>query len=320
MTTNTSHKTFWTERIWPIVRVLLLQLLLMIGIIGNLVAILIFTVLVDQLHWFQLDFHGKTTSTISPDGKILAFIVVFAVNLILVVGAWRLLERKQLRDMLWKFSCDQWRPLALGLLAGFGEVVLVFGVMTALGVVHSKWGLASVSPKTIGMALGWIFASAIIGPIVEEVLNRGYWFQNIQRGWGVIAAAVVTSLLFGGLHLLNPNAELLGAINIVLSALTYVLGLLWFRSLWFPIGWHAAWNFLQFFMAGLPNSGISVSTMGLDGTTLLVSTVSGPHWLSGGDFGMEASLVRTIVLIGAIAVMFWLKQRQGQPIKRAAYR
>jgi membrane protease YdiL (CAAX protease family) len=318
MTANASRKTFWTERIWPIMRVLLLQLILMAGIIGNLVAILIFTVLVDQLHLFQLDFHGKTTSTINPDGKILAFIVVFTVNLLLVVGAWKLLERKQLGEMLWKFSRDQWRPLSLGLLAGFGEVVLVFGIMTALGVVHSKWGLASVSPKTVWMALGWIFASAVIGPIVEEVFNRGYWFQNIQRGWGVMAAAVVTSLLFGGLHLLNPNAEILGAINIVLSALTYVLGLLWLRSLWFPIGWHAAWNFFQFFMVGLPNSGISVSNMGLDGTTLLVSIVSGPSWLSGGDFGMEASLVRTIVLIGAIAGMFWLNQRRVQPIKGAS--
>ena len=318
MATGTARTTFWSERVWPIVRVLLLQLLIMTGIIGNLVAILLFTLLVDQLHLFQLDFHGQTTSTISPDGKILAFITLFGVNLVLVVGAWRLLERKSLGDMLWKFSRDQWRPLALGVLAGLGEVLLVFGVMTALGVVHSQWGLAAVSLKTIGMAAGWVLASAVMGPIVEEVLNRGYWFQNIRRGWGVLAAAVVTSLLFGGLHLLNPNAEILGGINIALSALTYVLGLLWLRSLWFPIGWHAAWNFFQFFLAGLPNSGISVSSMGLDGTTLLVSTVSGPSWLSGGGFGMEASIVRTIVLVGIIAGMYWLKQQRGQPVQRAA--
>jgi hypothetical protein len=125
-------------------------------------------------------------------------------------------------------------------------------------------------------------------------------------------ATIVTSLLFGGLHLLNPNAEILGAVNIALSAITWVLGMLWFRSLWFPIGWHAAWNFAQFFVVGLPNSGISVNSMGLEGTTLLVSELSGSHWLTGGDFGMEASAIRTAILIGAIVGMLWLKKRQVQ--------
>lgn len=187
--------------------------------------------------------------------------------------------------------------------------------MSMLGIVHSTWGLAVVSGKTVAMALGWVLGSSILGPILEEVLNRGYWFQNIQRGWGVAAATLVTCVLFGGLHLLNPNAEILGAVNISLSALTFVLGMVWLRSLWFPIGWHAAWNFFEFFLAGLPNSGISVSSMGLQGTTLLISNVSGPVWLSGGEFGMEASLINTIVLVCAIAVMFWVKQRQSAPTK-----
>jgi membrane protease YdiL (CAAX protease family) len=152
-----------------------------------------------------------------------------------------------------------------------------------------------------------------MAPIAEEVLNRGYWFQNIKRGWGTITATVVTSLLFGGLHLLNPNAEILGAINIALSAVIWVWGMVWFRSLWFPIGWHAAWNFAQFFVVGLPNSGISVSSMGLEGTTLLVSELSGSRWLTGGNFGMEASLIQTIILVGALVGMLWLKKRGKLP-------
>jgi membrane protease YdiL (CAAX protease family) len=318
MTIGIPRKAFLSERVWPIVRVLLLQLLLWMGIVGNLVGWLLLALLVDQLHWLDIDFHGKTLDTISPDGKVFGFLVLFAVNLVLVVLAWRLMERKPLSAMLWEFSRKQWRPLAWGLLAGLGEVLLVFGLMTALGAARSTWGLAAVPSKTILMAFGWILASSILGPIVEEVLNRGYWFQNIKRGWGVVAATIVTALLFGGAHLLNPNAEILGAINISLSAITWVLGLVWLGSLWFPIGWHAAWNFAQFFVVGLPNSGISVSSMGLDGTTLLATTTSGPAWLTGGDFGMEASVINTIVLFAIIAAMFWFKRRRAQPSASAA--
>lgn len=303
-------KSFLSDRIWPIVRVSILQIILMMGIVGNIVGWLILALLVDRLHWLDIDFHGKTLNTISPDGKIIGIIILFSVNLLLVLLAWRWLERKRLRDMWWVFSQKQWRYLAGGFTAGLVEVLLVFGGMVMVGVVKPSWGLVSVSAGTVLMALGWLFASSILGPIVEEVLNRGYWFQNVKRGWGVTPAIVVTSLLFGGVHLLNPNAEPLGAMNIMLSATIYTLSLSWLRSLWVPIGWHAGWNFAQFFIAGLPNSGISVNSMGLEGTTLFVSRPLGSHWLGGGEFGMEASLIRTVVLIVAIIGLLWLMKNK----------
>jgi hypothetical protein len=162
--------------------------------------------------------------------------------------------------------------------------------------VEVDLGLHRVDGGVWGVAFGWLLGSSILAPISEEVWYRGYIFQNIKRGWGVAAGVVVNALVFGGLHLLNPNAELLGAVNIMLSAVIWTLGLLWFKSLWFPIGWHAAWNFAQFFFMGLPNSGYTVSDLGLNGTTLLVSELSGADWLVGGEFGMEASGVKTIVL------------------------
>jgi membrane protease YdiL (CAAX protease family) len=313
MTASAPRTSFWSERVWPVVRVVLLQLLLATGIVGNLVGWLVLALLVDRLHWLHIDFHGKTLDTIAPDGRVLGFCLLLAVNLLLVLAAWWTLERKPLRALLWRFTRDQWRPLVWGLLAGAGEVALVFALMTACGLARSRWGLAAVPFGTLVLALGWLLASSILGPLAEEILHRGYWLQNLARGWGMPAAAVVTALLFGGLHLFNPHAEILGAVNIALSGLTYVLGLLWLRSLWFPIGWHAAWNFAQFFVVGLPNSGITVGSLGLDGTTLLATTVSGPRWLTGGEFGMEASLVETVVLVGILAGMGWLKTRRPRP-------
>jgi len=299
-----------SERVWPILRVFTLQIIFIIGIVGNLVGWLVLALLVDYLHWLDIDFHGKTLETISPEGKIIGVIILFTVNLSLVLLVWRWLERKRLKDMWWVFSRKQWQYLVWGLAAGFVEVFLVFGCMVIFGIAKPSWGLSSVPGSTVIMGLGWILASSILGPITEEALNRGYWFQNVKRGWGVVPAIIVTSLLFGGVHLLNPNAEILGVVNITLSATTYALGLLWLRSLWFPIGWHASWNFAQFFVAGLPNSGISVNSMGLEGTTLFVSNLFGPRWVTGSEFGMEASLIRTVILIGSIFGLLWLKQNK----------
>lgn len=310
MTRSKNRVTFLSERVWPIVRVAALQLLLMAGILGNLIGWLVMALLVDQLRWLHIDFHGKTLTTISPDGKVLGMLILFAVNLTVILAAWRWVEHKTLRDMLWIFRRQQWQSLAWGLTAGLAEVLLVTVILAATGAVRLSWGLRALPGPTLLLAFGWLLASAVLGPITEEVLNRGYWFQNIRRGWGIPAAIVATSLLFGALHLLNPNAEILGAVNIALMAAAWAVGMLWTRSLWFPIGWHAAWNGAQFFLVGSANSGLSVASMGLSGATLLISDPAGPRWLTGGAFGMEASLANTIVLLAGLAALLWLRRNR----------
>ena len=114
-----------SERIWPIVRVLILQFILMIGVFGSLVGWLVLALLVEKLHWLEIDFHGKTLETISPDGKIIGVIIVFLVNLAIILLAWRWIERKQSKEIYWEFSRRQWRYLNWGLLAGVCEVILV---------------------------------------------------------------------------------------------------------------------------------------------------------------------------------------------------
>lgn len=310
MTTKTRNKSFLSERIWPVVRAILLQAFLMLNIVGNLAAWGVFVLVVDKLQWMQIDYSGKTIEEVSTAGKNLGLSVVFLVNLLIVLLVWRFIERKRLRDMWLGFQKGWGRALLLGLSAGLGEVVIVFLGMVIFGVVDASWGWNPTNTKAIGLALGWVIPSSILAPLVEEILNRGYWFQNIKRGWGIWVATIVTALLFGGLHLANADAEILGAVNIALGAVAWVLGMLLTGSLWFSIGWHAGWNFFQFFLTGLPNSGISVADMGLEGTTLFVSELSGPRILTGGAFGMEASLVDTVVLTIAIVILFTLWRRK----------
>jgi membrane protease YdiL (CAAX protease family) len=291
---------------WAVIRVVVLQLILMSGILSNLIAIGILTVLVDKLHLFYLDFHGKTTNTICAEGKILGYLILFTVNLIIVILAWKYIEKKQLREMLLRFSRKQIKYLFIGILLGLLEVLTVFGILILLGKVKVEWGLSYISTKTAYMMIGWILASSIVAPLTEELLNRGYWFQNLKNVWNIKVAIITTSILFGLLHLANPNSSLLGAINITLTATAFCLGMLYTKSLWLPIGWHTSWNFFQFFLAGLPNSGISVSYLKLEGTTLFSSSLLSNDIISGGDFGMEGSIVETLFLSLVIITILWL--------------
>lgn len=311
----------WLARlVWPVLRVLLVTLLAA-GLVGNLVAIGVLVLLVDVLHVVAIDFHGKTLETIGPAGSALGLSIVITTNLGLVLLAWRLLERRPFADLLLVGGRAAWRPLAWGLAFGLAEVAAVFGILVLTGGVET--GVNDVSLAGVGwIALGWLYASSVAAPLLEETLDRGYWFVNVHRGWGTVAATAVNALLFGGLHLFNPHATLLGALNIALSAVAFVLGMLAFRSLWLPIGWHAGWNLAQFFLAGLPNSGLSPEALGLRSATLLASRPTGPSWLSGGGFGMEGSVAATAVLLLAIAALAaWHARRARElpppPLRRA---
>lgn len=294
------------EKVWPVVRVLLVHVVLAGGLIGGIVALL-----VDKLRWLDIDFHGKSISSIEPAGLVLALIVIILVSVLLVLGAWRLLERKKVGALFHPVDEDarHGRALMLGLGVGLGAVIVVYLILLISGAVKPQFGFYAVDAGVVWIALGWVLASSVLAPLSEEVLYRGYWFQNLRRGWGLGVAAVVPGLLFGGIHLLNPDATLIGALNIALSGVLFVLGMVWFRSLWFAIGWHAGWNFCQFFLTGLPNSGFSPEDLGLAGTTLLQSELTGPEWWTGGAFGMEGSPAGTLVyvIVFVVLAVLWRK-------------
>ncbi len=294
---------------------LAVHVILASGIIGGFVAIGVFILLVDRLHWLSIDFHGKTLRTIEPAGLVLGLIITISVTILLLLAAWRLLERRPICDLfhLPDGPAHHLNSLIVGLAIGFGEVALVCLLLTATGSVYMEPGWQVVPGKTWAIALGWLIASCILAPLSEEILFRGYWFHNLLRGWGLVPAIIVPALLFGLIHLLNPNASPPGAFNIALSGSLFAIAMVWRRSLWLPIGWHAGWNFCQFFVVGLPNSGFSTSGLGVTGTTLLTTRLKGPEWWTGGAFGLEASPANTLVLVSllALAGVLWKKSKMA---------
>ncbi|MGN6057157.1 MAG: lysostaphin resistance A-like protein, partial [Sphingomicrobium sp.] len=142
------------------------------------------------------------------------------------------------------------RQLALGLLIG---LVLFAGVAAVAALAGAYSIVACCSAKQLLIIL---LNAGITAAVLEELFFRGILFRWIEEFAGSWAALIVTSALFGMAHLANPNATWFTSLAIALEA-GVLLGAAYMltRSLWMPIGLHAAWNFTQGYIFGVPVSG-----------------------------------------------------------------
>jgi uncharacterized protein len=201
-----------------------------------------------------------------------------------------------------------WPQLPLGFLLG----VTLFAATILLIFVAGGYHVAGRGSVTAMIATFGLMAGTAV---FEELLFRGVLFRIVEERAGTILALVVSGLLFGGLHLLNPHATLGGALAIAIEA-GLMLGAAYAatRTLWLPIGIHLGWNFAE---SGLFGSTVSGSG-GIPGG-LLKGSAPGSALISGGEFGPEASIFA--VLIGGITtiVLLVIAHRRGR-IVRASWR
>jgi len=148
-------------------------------------------------------------------------------------------------------------------------------------------------------------AIAVASSVIEEVLLRGLILRILAEVFGRWWALAVSSLLFGALHLANPHSSVIVGLGLAIQA-GFLLGVayLWTERLWLPIGLHGAWNFGQAAVFGGALSGNQISA-------IIDAKLVGPEWISGGDFGIEGSLVSTIMCTAAGCAMLMLTLRNS---------
>lgn len=203
-----------------------------------------------------------------------------------------------------------------GAFCGLLAISFLFGLLWIGGQVQII-GLSSraleVGPNGIALRLlFWAVAMLGVG-VSEEILFRGYLLHNTSAWLGgdktaLGAAAILQALLFGLVHMGNlPQAQSAFALqslpNLILIGIFFALCAFKTGSLWFPIGFHASWNFLLGSIFSLPVSGLATFR-------LFETEVSGSRWLTGGAFGAEGSLLLTILIIVMIYV---IRQAPDQP-------
>jgi len=194
-------------------------------------------------------------------------------------------KRNDLRDPKWV------RHLLLGLIGG----TIIFSIAVAIAGALGIYRIVGVG--SLNGLLGALIAPTIGAAVTEEILFRGILFRWLEQFGGSWLALLLTSAFFGAAHLANPNASPIAAVGIALEA-GVMLGAAYMltRSLWLPIGLHAAWNFTQGEIYDIPVSGTEVQG-------LVDARLVGPPLLTGNGFGLEASIIAILV---ATAFGLWL--------------
>ncbi|MBV8687388.1 MAG: CPBP family intramembrane metalloprotease [Alphaproteobacteria bacterium] len=237
--------------------------------------------------WVAAGGHA-TAMLLSPQfapGQV-SLVAAAVASLALYVGLVRLGEDRRPSELALRPAAVE---LPLGLLLGAAMMAATILLLHLAGAVAV--GRQPVTAFWNAVAL------SVQSGVAEEILLRLVVLRLLWRAFGIWPALALSALLFGVLHLANPNSTWFAALAIALEAgvmlaAFYILT----GRLWVSIGVHAGWNFTQGWLFGAAVSG----TDGFAGGPLVTAPMPGlPQWLSGGAFGPEASFAG--LLVGTLA-------------------
>lgn len=221
-----------------------------------------------------------------------------------VVLALRVVDRAPWSDI--GLGEGAWKARRLLAALALGSVAIA---LTALLLFAGGWMRFESAPVVPGMetvmlspdsswwpsALRWLLLLAPAA-LWEELLFRGYLWTVVDDAAGTLAALLTTSVLFGLVHLTNPGSGVRTTLLVVLAGLC--LGLIRMRTASLPAAWlaHLAWNWIMAAVLRAPVSGMPVPSSGYR------AVVSGPAWLTGGEWGPEGGAVAALTMGGALMI------------------
>jgi membrane protease YdiL (CAAX protease family) len=258
-------------------------------VLGLVIVVVVLTVV-------QLSFRAAAGTSAALKHVFDVTYLPAVVGILATVFAYRLFVRWIERRRPVELSARGAIPeLAVGIGLGALMFALTIAVLALLGVFHVE----RFNPATvlIGAAAG-----AAISAVLEEIIFRGIIFRITEQALGTWFALVISAVIFGAVHLLNPHSSVQGAVAIVLEAGIFLAAAyMSTRRLWFVIGAHFGWNFTE---SGIFGAAVS----GNASRGLIEGTVSGPTYLSGGIFGIEASVVAIAICL-AVAILLLVRAK-----------
>jgi membrane protease YdiL (CAAX protease family) len=181
-----------------------------------------------------------------------------------------------------------------GFIAGLAMAGAVAMGMYLLGGMQIH-GLAMTGQALAMAGLAWLGANVLVG-LAEELWFRAYFLQSLWKSIGFWPASIVIAAIFAALHYFFKEGEnVWDVITLVSLSMMLCYSVKRTGTLWFAVGFHIAFDFMQFFVIGSPNGNL------IPQGRLFDVTFNGPAWLTGGVLGTEASFL----MYPAIALL-WL--------------
>ena len=194
----------------------------------------------------------------------------------------------------WSFSGfgrTEWHTqLLIGFILSFILIGLGFLILFLTGILSIQSVLFD-GKLFFGFLLFFLVQAS-----VEEFMLRSFLLPTIATRFSIVTGILFSSLVFTVLHAWNPNVSWISLVNIFLAGI--MLGALYIKygQIWAPIGLHVGWNFFQGSFFGFEVSGLGVYS-------LINVEVHGNEFITGGSFGLEGSLISTIMMV---LVTYWI--------------
>jgi membrane protease YdiL (CAAX protease family) len=221
---------------------------------------------------------------------------------LVVVVFLRHLDKRRISSLGFSLHRGWLKSIGVGLFLGAALMGMVFFVEIIFGWIDVK-GFAWQSRPDFTNALASAIIHMLLVAVSEEAIFRGYILQNLEECFGTRTAVIVSSILFGALHLLNPTgaewAKYVIPFTITLAGVMFAVAYLAHRSLWLPIALHFSWNICLYDVFGL--AGVPANS-----ATFLVTDVKGPPFWVGlphTAFGPEGGILSVMAMLVGIVLL-----------------
>jgi membrane protease YdiL (CAAX protease family) len=264
----------------------------------------------------------QTLSGLLTGNYLWLMLVLECVISLITVGIFRVfVDRKSLMSLGWGLD-GYWVEAVTGLL--MGPALLGISALLLLFSGHLEWTDIVWDGSQLFISLGLMVLIAFS----EELVFRGYILGNLLDSFsgerpggaaggpsGVIGgpsaetgrwtALVLSAILFAAFHAINPGIHTLAFANLFLAGLLLGVNYIYTRNLWFSFLFHISWNFFQGPLLGFKVSGLSLPSV-------LQAETKGDLFITGGDFGLEGSMLNTAVSLTAFLILVWAFGRKYQ--------
>ena len=247
---------------------------------------------------------------------VVADLLRLATVLVATVIAARWIDRRPLRTYGLRLDRAWLTDLLFGVLLGALLMGGVFLVQWLAGwVTVTAWWASEWANVPFGYAIWAPLTWFAVIAIAEELLCRSNQLLNLAEGWNpvgrllaVVLAWLVSSAIFGLLHVYNPHSNWYTTLCLAGYGVFFGLGYVLTGQIALSIGLHFTWNFAQGNVFGFPVSGRITHA-----TSVMAVEQSGPALWTGGAFGPEAGLLGLLAaLVGAAAIVLWVRWRYGR--------